>query len=93
MLAEIRAWEKAADDTVTQAIPLLAELGTTDESDHTLAQGAVNRNADRQPLENELATTEEENSLAQTEWGWWNDFVKKVAEMNKNYHEEQFNNM
>ena len=93
MLAEIRAWEKAADDTVTQAIPLLAELGTTDESDHTLAQGAVNRNADRQPLENELATTEEENSLAQTEWGWLKDFAEKVREMNKNYHEEQFNNM
>ena len=71
MLAEIRAWEKAADDTVTQAIPLLAELGTTDESDHTLAQGTVNRNADRQPLENELATTEKENSLAQTEKMWW----------------------
>ena len=69
MLAEIGAWEKAADDTVTQAIPLLAELGTTDESDHTLAQGTVNRNADRQPLENELATSEKENSLAQTRFG------------------------
>ena len=81
MLAEIRAWEKAADDTVTQAIPLLAELGTTDESDHTLAQGTVIRNADRQPLENELATTEKENSLAQTEKAWWEhlkDFCTKT---------------
>ena len=72
MLAQIGAWEKAAYDTVTQALSvLLAELGTADESDHTLAQGAVNRNADRQPLENELATTEKENSLAQTEKPWW----------------------